>query len=82
MTVGELRELYQQQAFREADILHDVIQPGWIVEFRGQDGRRYEMTDSLGCPRYFGTVEEARSQIHRVADCPVQIEHLYRFFER
>ena len=47
MTVNELRLLYQQQAFKEAEILQDAILPGWIVEFRGQDGRLYEMTDTL-----------------------------------
>lgn len=40
------------------------------------------MTDTLGCPRYFGSVEEARQHVHLVADCPIQVEHLYRFFER
>ncbi|GEM_PF-3289191 len=50
MTVNELRLLYQQQAFKEAEILQDAILPGWIVEFRGQDGRLYEMTDTLGSP--------------------------------
>ncbi|WAF77458.1 hypothetical protein NRL00_02375 [Aeromonas dhakensis] len=82
MTVNELRLLYQQQAFKEAEILQDAILPGWIVEFRGQDGKRYEMTDTLGCPLSFGSVEEARQHVHLVADCPIQIEHLYRFFER
>lgn len=47
-----------------------------------QDGRLYEMTDTLGCPLSFGSVEEARQHIHLVADCPIQVEHLYRFFER
>lgn len=82
MTVNELRLLYQQQAFKEAEILQDAILPGWIVEFRGQDGRLYEMTDTLGRPLSFGSVEEARQHIHLVADCPIQVEHLYRFFER
>jgi hypothetical protein len=82
MTVNELRLLYQQQAFKEAEILQDAILPGWIVEFREQDGRLYEMTDTLGCPLSFGSVEEARQHIHLVADCPIQVEHLYRFFER
>lgn len=82
MTVNELRLLYQQQAFKEAEILQDAILPGWIVEFRGQDGKLYEMTDPLGCPLSFGSVEEARQHVHLVADCPIQIEHLYRFFER
>ncbi|WP_429234297.1 hypothetical protein [Aeromonas salmonicida] len=63
-------------------MLQDAILPGWIVEFRGQDGRLYEMTDTLGYPLSFGSVEEARQHIHLVADCPIQVEHLYRFFER
>ena len=76
MTVNELRLLYQQQAFKEAEILQDAILPGWSVEFRGQDGRLYEMTDTLGCPLSFGSVEEARQHIHLVADCPIQVEPL------
>lgn len=43
MTVNELRQLYQQQAFKEAEILQDAILPGWIVEFRGQDGPRWPL---------------------------------------
>jgi len=82
MTVSELRTLHQQQRFKEAEILHDVISPGWIVEFRGQDGRLYEMTDTLGCPVSFASAEDARAHIHLVADCPIQVEHLFHFFER
>ena len=82
MTVSELRKLYQQQILQEAEILHDVAIPGWLIEFRGKDGALYERTDTLGCPVSFGTVEQAREHLHQVADCPVQVEHLYRFFER
>lgn len=82
MTVSELRTLHQQQRFKEAEILHDIAFPGWLVEFRGQDGRLYEMTDTLGCPVRFASEEDAREHIHRVADCPIQVEHLYRFYER
>ncbi|MGL5332392.1 MAG: hypothetical protein ACRDAF_05980 [Aeromonas veronii] len=82
MTVSELRKLYQQQILQEAEILHDVAIPGWLIEFRGKDGALYELTDTLGCPVSFGTVELAREHLHQVADCPVQVEHLYRFFER
>ena len=82
MTVSELRKLYQQQILQEAEILHDVAIPGWIIEFRGKDGALYELTDTLGCPVSFGTVEQAREHLHQVADCSVQVEHLYRFFER
>ncbi|MFM5203957.1 hypothetical protein ACK39T_12335 [Aeromonas veronii] len=81
MTVSELRKLYQQQILQEAEILHDVAIPGWIIEFRGKDGALYELTDTLGCPVSFDTVEQAREHLHQVADCPVQVEHLYRFFE-
>ncbi|MFQ2082618.1 hypothetical protein ACK331_17870 [Aeromonas veronii] len=81
MTVSELRKLYQQQILQEAEILHDVAIPGWIIEFRGKDGALYELTDTLGCPVSFGNVEQAREHLHQVADCPVQVEHLYRFFE-
>lgn len=52
------------------------------MEFRGQDGHLYMMTDTLGCPMSFSSTEEARDHIHLVADCPIQVEHLYRFFER
>ncbi|MGR1223759.1 hypothetical protein ACUVMQ_12405 [Aeromonas veronii] len=82
MTVSELRKLYQQQILQEAEILHDVAIPGWLIEFRGKDGALYELTDTLGCPVSFDTVEQAREHLHQVADCPVQVEHLYRFFER
>ncbi|MGN5149361.1 hypothetical protein ACTG23_05410 [Aeromonas enteropelogenes] len=82
MTVSELRKLYQQQALQEAEILHDIAIPGWIIEFRSKDGSLFELTDTLGCPISFGTVEQAREHVHLVADCPVQVEHLYRFFER
>ncbi|MFQ1877897.1 hypothetical protein ACK36J_10775 [Aeromonas veronii] len=82
MTVSELRKLYQQQILQEAEILHDVAILGWLIEFRGKDGALYELTDTLGCPVSFGTVEQAREHLHQVADCPVQVEHLYRFFER
>ncbi|RQM67943.1 hypothetical protein [Aeromonas enteropelogenes] len=82
MTVSELRKLYQQQTLQEAEILHDIAIPGWIIEFRGKDGALFELTDTLGCPISFGTVEQAREHVHLVADCPVQVEHLYRFFER
>ncbi|EKB21100.1 MULTISPECIES: hypothetical protein [Aeromonas] len=82
MTVSELRKLYQQQILQEAEILHDVAIPGWIIEFRGNDGALYELTDTLGCPVSFDTVEQARDHVHLVADCPMQVEHLYRFFER
>ncbi|MFM5373746.1 hypothetical protein ACK36B_06010 [Aeromonas veronii] len=82
MTVSELRKLYQQQILQEAEILHDVAIPGWLIEFRGKDGALYELTDTLGCPVSFSTVEQAREHLHQVADCPVQVEHLYRFFER
>ncbi|WP_429216778.1 hypothetical protein [Aeromonas veronii] len=82
MTVSELRKLYQQQILQEAEILHDVAIPGWLIEFRGKDGALYELTDTLGCPVSFGTVEQACEHLHQVADCPVQVEHLYRFFER
>ncbi|ENC6421274.1 hypothetical protein ACEUAT_02550 [Aeromonas veronii] len=81
MTVSELRKLYQQQILQEAEILHDVAIPGWLIEFRGKDGALYELTDTLGCPVSFDTVEQAREHLHQVADCPVQVEHLYRFFE-
>ncbi|MFQ2367874.1 hypothetical protein [Aeromonas enteropelogenes] len=82
MTVSELRKLYQQQTLQEAEILHDIAIPGWIIEFRGKDGSLFELTDTLGCPISFGTIEQAREHVHLVADCPVQVEHLYRFFER
>ncbi|WP_421284295.1 hypothetical protein [Aeromonas veronii] len=82
MTVSELRKLYQQQILQEAEILHDGAIPGWLIEFRGKDGALYELTDTLGCPVSFGTVEQAREHLHQVADGPVQVEHLYRFFER
>ncbi|HDN9007135.1 hypothetical protein [Aeromonas veronii] len=82
MTVSELRKLYQQQILQEAEILHDVAIPGWLIEFRGNDGALYELTDTLGCPVSFDTVEQARDHVHLVADCPMQVEHLYRFFER
>ncbi|WP_421244417.1 hypothetical protein [Aeromonas sp. 601019] len=82
MTVSELRKLYQQQILQEAEILHDVAIPGWIIEFRGNNGALYELTDTLGCPVSFDTVEQARDHVHLVADCPMQVEHLYRFFER
>lgn len=82
MTVSELRKLYQQQTLQEAEILHDIAIPGWIIEFRGKDGSLFELTDTLGCPISFGTVEQASEHVHLVADCPVQVEHLYRFFER
>ena len=82
MTVSELRKLYQQQTLQEAEILHDIAIPGWIIEFRGKDGSLFELTDTLGCPISFVTVEQAREHVHLVADCPVQVEHLYRFFER
>ncbi len=62
--------------------MHDIISPGWVVEFRGQDGHLYMMTDTLGCPMSFSSTEEARDHIHLVADCPIQVEHLHRFFER
>ncbi|MGL4249176.1 MAG: hypothetical protein ACRCR1_00745 [Aeromonas sp.] len=82
MTVSELRKLYQQQSLLEAEILHEIGIPGWVVEFRDQAGAFYELTDTLGCPVSFGTVEEAHNHVHLVADCPIQVEHLYRFFER
>ncbi|WP_033136439.1 hypothetical protein [Aeromonas finlandensis] len=82
MTVSELRKLYQQQLLMEAELIHDIAISGWLIEFRGQDGTRYEMTDTLGCPVSFGTVSQAREHVHLVADCPIQVEHLYRFFER
>ena len=53
MTVSELRKLYQQQILQEAEILHDVAIPGWLIEFRGKDGALYELTDILGCPVSF-----------------------------
>ncbi|MGL4480168.1 MAG: hypothetical protein ACRCVK_18335, partial [Aeromonas veronii] len=73
MTVSELRKLYQQQILQEAEILPDVASPGWLIEFRGKDGALYELTDTLGCPVSFGTVEQAREHLHQVADCPVQV---------
>lgn len=82
MTVSELRKLYQQHILQEAEILHDVAIPGWLIEFRDKKGTLYELTDTLGCPVSFGTVDLAREHVHLVADCPVQVEHLYRFFER
>ena len=82
MTVSELRAFHQQHRFKEAEIMHDIISPGWVVEFRGQDGHLYMMTDTLGCPMSFSSTEEARDHSHLVADCPIQVEHLYRFFER
>lgn len=82
MTVSELRKLYQQQRLKEAELIHDIAVPGWLIEFRGKDGTLYELTDTLGCPVSFGTVDQAREHVHLVADCPIQVEHLYRFFER
>ncbi|EOD56922.1 hypothetical protein [Aeromonas molluscorum] len=82
MTVNELRQIYRQQGIQEAEIVHDAMLPGWIVEFRGEGGRLFELTDSFGLPLSFGTVDEARDHIHKVADCPIQVEHLYHFFER
>ncbi|TNH80346.1 hypothetical protein [Aeromonas sobria] len=82
MTVNELRKLYQQQLLLEAELIHDIAVPGWLIEFRGTDGTLYEMTDTIGCPVSFSTVDQARDHVHLVADCPIQVEHLYRFFER
>ncbi|ALP39688.1 hypothetical protein [Aeromonas schubertii] len=82
MTISELRTLYQQGRLHEAEIIHETTLPGWQVEFRDDDGALFELTDTLGCPLCFGSVEEARAHIHKVADCPIQEDHLYRFFER
>ncbi|MGL5036161.1 MAG: hypothetical protein ACRC6F_00140, partial [Aeromonas sp.] len=64
MTVSELRKLYQQQILREAEILHDIPTCGWYIEFRDNAGAIYELTDTLGCPVSFGSIEEARDHIH------------------
>lgn len=82
MTISELRALYQQGKLHEAQILHDQPLPGWIIEFRDEEGTLFELTDTLGCPVSFTTAEEAREHVHKVADCPIQEDHLYRFFER
>ncbi|QFI56203.1 hypothetical protein [Aeromonas simiae] len=82
MTRSELQALYRKGRLHAAEILHDPMLPGWIVEFRDEDGVAFELTDTLGCPLSFSSVSDAREFIHTIADCPIQEDHLYRFFER
>jgi hypothetical protein len=81
MTVSELRALHQQHRFKEAEIMHDIVSPAG--SWSSGAGRPPLRDDGHpGVPHELSSTEEARDHIHLVADCPVQVEHLYRFFER
>lgn len=82
MTASELHALYLKGTLNQAEIIRDSIMPGWLIEFRDVGGRIFELTDTLGCPVSFTCVADARERIHRVADCPIQEDHLYRFYDR
>ena len=80
MTVSGARASPAAQV-QEAEIMRHRL-PGWIIGVQGAGRPPLRDDGPLGCPMSFSSTEEARDHIHLVADCPVQVEHLYRFFER
>ncbi|MGF1758547.1 hypothetical protein L4D76_11485 [Photobacterium sagamiensis] len=82
MVLSECRQLFAEHTLVEARVVHDFLSAGWSINFKDHEGNEFPVTDITGVPCSYDSLKQAEGVIHKVADCPISVDSLFRFAER
>jgi len=82
MVLSECRQMMAEHTLVEARVVHDFLSAGWSINFRDSEGNDYPVTDTYGIPCSYDSLKQAEDMVHKVGDCPISIDSLFRFAER